>query len=87
VRPLIRGTSAGHATLRVTGVRAVHRLSDGTLLQEATDIGQRRAEEVANLLPGAGLEVTATVDWTDALDEADGVDDWQSRRVTILLAP
>lgn len=73
--------------LRVTGVRGAHKLSDGTLLQESTSIGQRRAEEVANLLQGAGLKLDTQIDWIDAVAEADGVDDWQSRRVTVVLTP
>jgi hypothetical protein len=73
--------------LSVTGVRGAHRLSDGTLLRESEGIGQRRAEEVAALLAGAGLQLPTDNEWTDGLAEADGVDDWQSRRVTIVLTP
>ena len=73
--------------LSVTGVRGAHRLSDGTLLRESEGIGQRRAEEVAALLAGAGLQLPTDTEWTDGLAEADGVDDWQSRRVTIVLTP
>ena len=73
--------------LRVTGVRGAHRLSNGTLLQESDGIGQRRAEEVANLLQGAGLKLDTQIDWIDGVAEADGVDDWQSRRVTVVLTP
>ena len=73
--------------MRVTGVRGAHRLSNGTLLQEAENTGRRRAEEVAGLLRDAGLVVPVEVSWTDAVDEADGVDDWQSRRVTVVLEP
>jgi hypothetical protein len=73
--------------LEITGVRGAHRLSDGTLLQEAPSIGQRRAEEIARLLAGAGLSAPTVIDWTDGLSEADGVDDWQSRRVTVVVAP
>ncbi|MEO8466419.1 MAG: hypothetical protein ABI640_13835 [Gammaproteobacteria bacterium] len=73
--------------LRVTGVRGAHRLSDGTLLRESEAIGQRRANEVAQLLAGAGLKISTTVDWTDGASQADGVDDWQSRRVTVVLEP
>lgn len=75
----------GAKRMIVTGVRGAHRLSDGTLLQESEAVGQRRAEELAKLLQGAGLAIDTTVEWRDATDEADGVDDWQSRRVTIQL--
>ena len=73
--------------MRITGVRGAHRLSDGSLLQESATIAQRRAEELAGLLAGAGLALETTVDWQDGADAADGVDDWQSRRVTVELLP
>ena len=71
----------------VTGVRGAHRLSDGSLVAESQSIGQRRAEEVARLLAGAGLDVPLSVDWSDGESEADGVEDWRSRRVTVVLEP
>jgi hypothetical protein len=77
----------GAKRMHITGVRGAHRLSNGTLLQESPTVGQRRAEEVARLLAGAGLTVPATVDWTDGRAQADGIDDWQSRRVTVVLEP
>jgi hypothetical protein len=73
--------------LHITGVRGAHRLSSGDLLQETADIGQRRAQEIANLLKGAGLQIEAKVDWIEGLSDADGVDDWRSRRVTVQLTP
>jgi hypothetical protein len=33
------------------------------------------------------LSVPAEIDLMDAVDEADGVDDWQTRRVTVVLTP
>ncbi len=71
----------------VTGMRGAHRLSDGTLLEESPGVGQRRAEEVARLLEGAGLKVPLAVRWVDGEAEADGIDDWRSRRVTVHLEP
>jgi len=73
--------------VRITGVRGAHLLSDGTLLRESAGVGQRRAEEVARLLRGAGLEVEPEIDWIDGEAEADGIDDWRSRRVTVVLFP
>lgn len=84
---LERARAIGATRGRVTGVRGAHRLSDGTLLEESPRIGQRRAEEVAHLLRGAGLNVRLSVDWQDGQPEADGIDDWRSRRVTVLLEP
>lgn len=73
--------------VRITGVRGAHRLSDGQLLEESMSIGQRRAEEVARLLTGAGLNAPTVVDWIEGNAEADGIDDWRSRRVTVVLEP
>ena len=73
--------------VRVTGVRGAHLLTDGTLLRESEAVGRRRAEEVAGLLRGAGLSADMEVDWIDGEPEADGVDDWRSRRVTVVLMP
>ena len=71
----------------VTGVRGAHRLSDGTVLEESENTGRRRAEEVAGLLQDAGIDIESDVNWTDAREDADGIDDWQSRRVTVVLLP
>jgi hypothetical protein len=71
----------------ITGVRGAHKLSNGTLLQESPDTGRRRAEEIARLLAGAGLVLPTEVKWTSGEKEADGIDDWQSRRVTVELLP
>lgn len=73
--------------VRITGVRGAHRLSDGTLLEESAGIGERRAEEVARLLTGAGLDAPMEIEWADGTSDADGVDDWKSRRVTVVVEP
>lgn len=75
----------GATRMQVTGVRGAHRLSNGTLLQESENIAQRRATEIAGLLQGAGLDVPALTQTRDGSAEADGVDDWQTRRVTVEL--
>lgn len=77
----------GPSRMQVMGVRGAHLLSDGTLLREADNTGRRRAEEVAGLLRDAGSDVQAEITWTDAVNDADGIDDWQSRRVTVRLIP
>jgi hypothetical protein len=74
-------------TMKISGVRGAHLLSDGTLLEESATIGQRRAVEIADLLQGAGLDIETDVTWMDGRSEANGVDDWQSRRVTVELLP
>ena len=77
----------GATRMKIIGVRGAHRLSDGTLLRESPATGQRRAEEVAGLLAGAGLSLPTVVEWADGEQEADGIDDWRSRRVTVELTP
>ena len=75
------------ARMMVTGVRGAHKLSNGMLLQEAENTGQRRAEEIAGLLQDAGLAIDTEVTWISAEADANGVDDWQSRRVSVVLIP
>lgn len=84
---LERARQIGATRGTVTGLCGAHRLSDGTLLQESPNVGQRRAEEVARLLAGAGLNVPLAVRTASGENEADGVDDWRSRRVTVVLEP
>jgi len=71
--------------MEVTGVRGAHLLSDGTVLQESETTGERRAKEVTALLHDAGINIDSDMNWIDA--EADGIDDWQTRRVTVTLLP
>jgi hypothetical protein len=73
--------------VKVTGVRGAHLLTNGTLLKESANTGRRRAEEIAGLLKGAGLAVSTEVEWVDGEGEADGVDDWRTRRVTVVMKP
>jgi hypothetical protein len=68
-------------------MRGAHLLSNGELLRESAAIGQRRAEEIARLLAGAGLNLPMAVESADGIEEADGVDDWRSRRVTVVVIP
>lgn len=75
----------GAKRMKITGVRGAHLLSNGTLLQESEAIARRRADEIAGLLTGAGLDIPYEVNTLDGTPDADGVDDWQSRRVTVEL--
>lgn len=70
--------------VEVTGYRGATRLSDGTLLVEHEGIASERAEEVARMLRGAGLEQAEFV--VSAVDEAiEGGPD--TRRVEITIVP
>jgi hypothetical protein len=77
----------GATKMKITGMRGAHKLSDGTVLREAERMGEARAQEISRLLQGAGLKLDTTVEWIDGEADADGIDDWQSRRVTIELVP
>ena len=74
--------------IEITGHRGAALLSDGTVLQERPDLAQRRAEQIAELLRGAGLTAPAyTVRWTDTSPAPDGVEDYRQRRVDITVLP
>ena len=71
----------------ITGDRGSVLLSDGTTLVEQPAIARRRAEQVAELLRGAGLtNVEYRVRWHDEAGTPDG-DDAALRRVTVELDP
>ena len=72
----------------IIGHRGAALLSDGTVLQEEAQVARRRAEQVAELLRGAGLtDPKYEVSWTDVAPVPDGVDDFRHRRVDITLYP
>lgn len=80
--------SANARSIDIVGYRGAVRLSNGQTMVEAASIAQRRAEQVAMLLRGANLTAPEyTVDWRDASSEADGIDDYQLRRVVITVRP
>ena len=71
----------------ITGNRGSVLLSDGTTLVEKPAMARRRAEQIAELLRGAGLtNVEYRVRWQDEAGAADG-DDAALRRVTVELDP
>jgi hypothetical protein len=84
---ILDGARATRAVeLQVTGYRSASRLSDGTLLRERADIGRARAEQIRELLRGAGLEgVRYTVNWKDLARRPDGIADAANRRVEVTL--
>jgi hypothetical protein len=74
-------------SVAITGHRGSVLLSDGTTLVEQLGVARRRAEQIAELLRGAGLvDVEYRVGWDDEPGAADG-DDATLRRVTIELDP
>ena len=76
------------ARVRVAAARGATKLSSGRTLTERTGIARTRAEEIAELLEGAGLSRSSiALTWQDDPEPADGVDDWRSRRVTVRVEP
>ncbi|HEU4654157.1 MAG TPA: hypothetical protein VFS47_09225 [Steroidobacteraceae bacterium] len=68
--------------ISITGYRAGSLLSNGQRMLEQADIGERRAEQVVELLKGAGLtHVSYETRWEDVTNLANGADD-ASRRIT-----
>jgi hypothetical protein len=83
---------AAHArkarTVSIIGQRGSVLLSNGTTLTEQASIARRRAEQIANLLRGAGLtDVDYSIEWQDEPGTPDGLDDAALRRVTVELTP
>jgi outer membrane protein OmpA-like peptidoglycan-associated protein len=78
---------SGATRVQITGYRAATLLSNGQLMQEGKEIGRRRAEQVADLLRGAGLtELQYDVKWQDETKRAKGVEDATLRRVQIVVS-
>ena len=79
-------TQARHVD--IVGYRGASRLSNGETLVEAADIGKRRAEQVAELLKGAGLaNVEYRVRWQDKASTPNGRTDAKSRKVAVTVRP
>lgn len=77
-----RAVHAGE--IRITAFRSASRLSNGTVMREREDIGQRRAEQVRELLRGAGLDqVNYSLQWKDLSRRPDGRSDAANRRVDV----
>ena len=74
--------------IEITGYRGASLLSNGEKLIEAPDIGQRRAEQVAELLKGAGLtDIEYRVRWQDKPMKPNGRTDPKGRKVEVTVGP
>ena len=80
---------AGHAgEVRITGYRSGSRLTNGTLMRERPDIGRERAQQLGELLRGAGLTgVKYTLHWKDLSKRPDGAADAANRRAEVVIVP
>jgi hypothetical protein len=73
--------------VRITAYRAASRLSDGKVMRERENIGRERAEQIRNLLQGAGLtDVKYVLQWKDLSKRPDGIDDAADRRADVVVA-
>jgi hypothetical protein len=76
------------ARVEIVGFRSGALLSNGQVMLEQADIARRRAEQVVELLQGAGLtETQYSVRWVDAPSVLNGTDDYRNRKVEIILLP
>lgn len=75
-------------SIDIEGHQGAALLSDGTVLPESAHLAQRRAQQVAELLQGAGLTAPRyTVHWVDAAPAPNGSDDAPQRRVDVIVRP
>jgi hypothetical protein len=84
---ILESARAAQATeVRITAYRSASRLSNGGILREREHIGRERANQVGELLRGAGLtDVKYTVRWKDLSKRPDGAADAANRRAEIEL--
>jgi hypothetical protein len=83
---LAKAMPAAH--IEIVGHRSSALLSNGMVLQEQAHIAQQRAEQIAELLKGAGLTAPRyTVRWINSVAKPDGLNDFIERRVDITLRP
>ncbi len=89
LQQILDAANAGHATeVKVTGYRSASRLSNGTVMAEREHIDRERAEQIRELLKGAGLtSVKYTLEWKDLAKQPNGVDDAVNRRAEVVLLP
>jgi outer membrane protein OmpA-like peptidoglycan-associated protein len=89
LQPVLDYALAIKATsIDIEGHQGAALLSDGTVLNESPQLAQRRAQQVAELLQGAGLiGPRYTVRWIDAAPAPSGSDDSPQRRVDITVKP
>jgi len=74
------------SAVEVIGYRSGALLSDGTRLQERADVASRRIAKIVGMLEHAGVSpAIVTSRRSDA--DFDGVDDYQTRRVAIVVKP
>jgi hypothetical protein len=79
-------TKAQAREVRIVAYRAASRLSNGQTMIEREHIERERAEQIRELLKGAGLtSVRYQVQWKDLAESADGANDAANRRAEVLV--
>ena len=77
-------TLTGARSVTIKGYRGRTKLSDGGALTERTGLAEKRAQEIADLLKGAGLKAPEyKVSWQEKPDAGDA----SRRRVTVTVNP
>ena len=72
--------------VHIIGYQSASRLSDGTVMRERTELARDRAQQIRELLQGAGLDsVEYTLEWKDLSKRPDGIADAANRRVDVKL--
>lgn len=76
------------AEVKVTGYRSASRLTNGTVMRERENIDRQRAEQIRELLQGAGLtKVKYSLEWKDLAQKPNGIDDAANRRAEVVVLP
>lgn len=76
------------ARVEVVGYRGASRLSNGSTMVERPGMARTRAEKIAGILQGLGVDPERIeVDWVDAPGGNTGRDDWLARRVELRVTP
>ena len=87
LQKILDAARATQATeVRITGYRAASRLTSGEVMRERESVARERAEQIQELLRGAGLtSVRYELDSRDLSKRPDGIADAANRRVDVTL--
>ncbi len=87
-RILDTARSSRSPEIEITGFRSASKLTSGEVMRERTGIDRERAEQIRDLLTGAGLEgVRYTLRWQDLAKRPDGKADAANRRGEVIVHP
>jgi hypothetical protein len=76
------------ARVEISSHRGASLLSDGTTIEEHSDMARQRAAKIAGILEGLGVDRDRIeIRSIDAVGGGTGRDDWRSRRVVLRVTP